>query len=147
MGYSAKVRGEAEYLFVRRGLSLEEIAGRTHVAKGTLARWSKQLEWVKKRDDFLHQSPSAPLEKLYDLRRRRIEDLGPAASPGDVDSLYKLDCMIERMEAKREAVGPILDVLGAFANFVARKCEPPVVDTLRNAIEQYLADLRSQAHG
>jgi len=147
MAHSKKTRGEAEYQFVRRGRTLQAIADDLDVSKGTLARWSTGGGWAAKRTEYLTESPDAPLRKLKNMRRRLIEEMPTDADPAAIDGLYKLDKMIEGMEAKRNAVGPALDVMESFAVFAAGHFDADTVNVIRAAAEKFLDHLRDEAQG
>ena len=134
----------AERLFVREGKSLEEIAAATAIGKATLARWSKDGEWVRKRAERNRESPQASIDKLKRQRELQITALGDGvASAEQIDALYKLNLMIEKMEASTGAIGPMLDTMGRFAEFVAANAQPEDCALLRDWIEKWFRKVRT----
>jgi hypothetical protein len=142
------LRIEAEQLFVRRGLTLVQVADQLHVSKGTLARWSFAGKWVERRQEFLTQSPTGPIETLKTRRVKIIDSLGTAdvKDPSLVDQLWKITRTIESLEARSEAIGPLLDAMEKFAQFVARTCDEVKAQTISAAVEDFLREERGHAY-
>ena len=90
--------------------------------QGALVKWSTQGEWVKKRRERQRESPQAALDILKRQRELQIKTIGTEtlAAPTEIDALHKLTQLIEKMESRIEAIGPMLDVMCRFAQFVAR---------------------------
>jgi hypothetical protein len=137
-------RVHAENLFVRDGKSIEEIAAATGISKGALGKWSKAGGWVQKRAERNRESPQVSIDKLKRQRELQIGAIGEgAASAEQIDSLYKLNLLIEKMEAGSGAIGPMLDVMGRFAEFVMREADDVGhVEVIREWIEKFLAEER-----
>jgi transcriptional regulator with XRE-family HTH domain len=144
---SQATRVEAEHLFTRRGMNLEEIAARLEISKGTLARWSFAGKWVEKRQEFLKQSPTGPIETLKNRRLKIIDSLGTSdvKDPSLVDQLWKITRTIESLEARTDAIGPILDAMEKFAQFVARTCDETKAQAISAAVEDFLREERGHA--
>lgn len=138
-------RAAAESFFVRDGKTLDQIADLTGVSSATLAKWSKSGQWVKKRAERQRESPEASLNRLKRQRELQVAALGDETVAGAeaIDALYKLNLLIEKMEASAEAIGPTLDVIGRFADFVMRHTDDPTrVEVLREWMEKFLAEER-----
>ena len=137
-------RAVAETLFVREGLSLEQIAAKTGVSAGSLKRWSAGGGWNAKRKEHQHESPAAGLEKLKRLRERLIADMPEDSSQNasQIDQLAKLDKSIAGMERRADTIGATLDVMMSFAQFVATNADAIECSVLRVWTEKFLAEER-----
>ena len=152
---SAALRADAENLFTRHGRSIDEVAAALHLSKGTLARWSKAGNWVARRQEFLKNSPTASIETLKKRRVKIIELMGAddASDAKLTDQLWKLTKVLESLEARADAIGPILDVMEKFARFVAQKAsdesdgsDSSEPDVIRRWTEQFLDQERRNAY-
>ena len=141
----AALRIEAEQLFVRHGRTIEDISSALSLSRGTVARWSKSGDWVRKRQEFLRESPLAPIETLKKQRLRVIELMPttPAPDAGLADQLWKITRTIESLEARGDNIGGTLDVIERFARFVARSCDEATAEAVRAATERFLAEERT----
>ena len=141
---SQSQRLDAEERFVRGGQSLDQISAAMGVSKGSLARWSAAGKWAEKRAVLRRESPSAAVNTLKRQRQMMIDLMaGPAAAdPAAVDALHKLTLIIEKMEARADAIGPTLDVMERFARFVAAHCSSDESATVRACAEKFLDEER-----
>jgi transposase len=139
-------RQQAESLFIREGMSLEEIATARGVSKATLARWSADGKWVDRRAEFRRESPTAALDKLKQRREKLCGLLGQdeEKDAGLTDQLYKIDIMIERREARIDALGPLMGAMERFAEWVAGNCDDATAATIQSATTQFLDSVRAE---
>jgi len=131
---------QALKLFVYDGKTCREIGKELHVHETTLAEWSKEGGWVQRRQDHQRGSSEATLDLLKHQRELLVETISvdKPANAGDIDTLHKLTMSIEKMESRMEAVGPMLDVIGRFARYVAANSERAECLVVRKWIEKYL---------
>lgn len=137
---------EAQSLYVRRGLTMEEIAKQLSVSTATIGRWAREGDWAAKRAEWLRSSAQAPLDKLRDRRLAIINKMStePTDDPTFEDRLVKLTTVIEKMEAKAEAIGPALDTMERFTRFAVTAVSEEDMKILRRAIEDFLAAVRRE---
>jgi transposase len=136
----------AENSFVREGKNLAEIAGQVGVSERTLDRWSKDGEWLKKRQEFQHESPQAALDMLKSAREMQIKKMrdNKRVTPKAIDTLHKLTALIEKMESRIEAIGPMLDTLERFAQFVGANADDEACAVLCEWTEKFLDEERGK---
>lgn len=154
MSKSQSERMTAEMLFVRQGMGLEAVAAQIGVSKATMARWSKEGEWSRKRDENRRQSSAPSIDLLKDRRLKLLERLADDPSAEDAgieDRLVKLNALIRELEDKN-SLGTQLDVMSAFAAFVAGQWSAGQADaekiaTVREAVESYLENVRREHNG
>ena len=139
---SSATRARAEDMAVREGRTLQEIAEFAGVSKTTVARWSKDGDWVEKRKRRQAENPQASLEKLHATRRRKLEAWPDDPSPGEIDALNKLDLVIAREEERVGGPGAALRVMEDFAAYVARTRDEKAAALIARAVEDYLGEVR-----
>jgi hypothetical protein len=141
---SQKERSEAESLFVRDCMTLDQIAAYVHVDRRTVGLWSSKGGWMKKRGEMLRESPQVALDVLKRQRELLIGKMPPdePAAADAIDALHKLSLLIEKMESRLDAVGPMLDVFARFAQFVATNADDAACAVLREWVEKFLDDER-----
>jgi hypothetical protein len=144
---SQKERSQAENLFVRDCMTLDQIAAHIHVDRRTVGLWSSKGDWMKKRREMLRESPQVALDVLKRQRELLIREMPPNKPAGaeQIDALHKLTLMIEKMESRLDAVGPMLDVFVRFAQFVATNADDAACAVLREWTEKFLDDERRRS--
>jgi transposase-like protein len=151
---SASERQTAETMFVRQGKTLAEIAGLIGVSKTTLANWSRDGEWVRKREERLRDNPLAGLDILKARRNAIYEKMGndPKADDASLeDRLSKIDVHIRNAEDPN-SLGTHLSVLEAFTDFVMTQWpagteHPEKGVAVREAVEAYLEAMKREHMG
>jgi hypothetical protein len=133
-------RMQALKKFVYEGKSCREIGDELHVHANTVQAWSKEGGWVQRRQDHQRGSSEATLDLLKNQRELLVAKIAvDKVAPADkIDTLHKLTMSIEKMESRMEAVGPMLDVIGRFARYVAANSERDECLVVRKWIEKYL---------
>ncbi|MGD1001867.1 MAG: hypothetical protein ABSA67_14325 [Candidatus Brocadiia bacterium] len=139
-----EVRRTAEHLFVREVKTLDEIALQTGFSRRTLARWSSKADWMRKRLEWQYESPRAALDILKKQRQFHMDAVGKkaAATPEALEALNKITLLVERLESHVEAIGPMLDTLERFAQFVGARAESEECAVLYKWTEQFLDEQR-----
>jgi hypothetical protein len=140
-------RAMAENLFVRECRTLDQIAARLGVNRRTVGQWSSKGGWMKQRGELLRESPQAALDVLKRQREMLITAMPRDAPAGadQIDALHKLTLLIEKMESRLDAVGPMLDVFARFAQFVATNADDAACAVLREWTEKFLNDERRRS--
>ena len=98
----AKARSMARQLYIKEGLSLEEVSQSTGETVKTLRAWRNLGEW-----DFLKGSIAKPeLDRLQELRGSLFDRIEAQLKDNklphtEIGLLAKVDRMIERQEIKR----------------------------------------------
>ena len=135
---------EAETLYVRRGRTMEQIADELSVARSTVGRWAAVGNWKRKRVDWLRNSPQAPLDKLRERRLQLIQGMAtdPDKDPTVEDRLSKITKIIEQMEARTEAVGPLLESMHRFVQWALTNLGEEAMNAIRDAVDGFLGDVR-----
>jgi transposase len=143
----------AETLFVCEGKSSREIAALLRAGKETVQRWARDGKWMARRRLRRTESPMASLELLKRERDRLIQTLaakppadGEASPEPDADenlqklnALQKLTQTIEKMESHPELeVGPMLETMNRFAEFVAARADANDLPVIRKSVEEFL---------
>jgi transposase len=142
----SKGRLNAETLFVCEGRTVAQIAAKLGLSEKTIAQWCAQGDWAQRRTERLRESPQAALDVLKHQRELLIQEFEKKnkkrAGPEEIDALQKLSLAIEKMESRTEAIGPMLDVLGRFAQFVTARADADECEVVRTWLESYLAEVR-----
>ncbi len=140
-----QIRRSAERLFVRDVKTLAQISAELGVPLRSLARWSRRGEWMRKRREWQHESPRAALDILKRQREKQmaaIRDNTAAAAPEAIDALNKISLVIEKLESHVEAIGPMLDTLERFAEFVGARADAEECAVLYKWTEKFLDEQR-----
>lgn len=141
----------AETMWVREGKTLTDIAKSLGKNRATLSRWRKAGNWDAKRSEYLQNCPQAVLDVLRRQRERMILDREKSATPDGqaaavdpayADSIYKITAVIEKLEAKSEAVGPVLDAMDRFVRWCRLELTESKFPIIAEAIEAFLTALR-----
>ena len=137
-------RLKALMMFVYEGKTCREIAAHFGVSGPTVASWSKEGGWFQRRREHERGSSQAALDVLQHQRELLIAEIGiENRAPAEViDTLHKLTMSIDKMESRLEGIGPMLDVVGRFARFVAAHADRAECLVVRNWIEKFLSEER-----
>ena len=102
---------------------------------------------MKKRQEMLRESPQVALDVLKRQREMLITEMprDKPASADQIDALHKLTLLIEKMESRLDAVGPMLDVFARFARFVGTNADDAACAVLREWTEKFLDDERRRS--
>ena len=141
-------RSNAEGMFVRQGLKLDEIAAKGIASRGALARWSKQGDWQRKREDF-RRGPQAALDALKTERANLISALATASEEKKlaiVDGIQKLTATLDSMERRSKAIETVLSVMEDFARFVSANTEndAAALEMMRVWLDKFLDHVRTE---
>jgi len=141
---SQEIRSAEENCFVREGRTLAQVAARLGVSHHTLVLWSRKGGWVKRRQEFQRESPQAALDILKGQRELQIKDIHQTkvATPEAIDALHKLTMLIDKMESRTEAIGPMLDTFERFAQFVGANADDADLAVISDWTEKFLDELR-----
>ena len=147
--YSWEVREDAEHLYVRKGLTFEEVAAETGVSVSQLKRWSEIGQWqelkknhfnLKRKKEMLHE---AQLEKA----------LG-TLDPQDIYALSRLETALKRSEpARKEQKEVEVDRPALFLEdlqFVAeilKEVDPEGLKVVAKSFELIVARFKKRANG
>jgi hypothetical protein len=141
---SQEERSEAETLFVCEGKTTEQIAAQMRISAATIQRWSSQGAWAQQRRARRLESPRLTLDVLKRQRDLQIQELDGNMPAGQeaIDRLHKLSLVIEKMESRLEAVGPMLDVFERFAKYVGTHADANALTVLRTWTQKFLEEER-----
>jgi len=143
----AKERLKAEMMFVQEGKTARAIAAALGVSENTLSAWVTRGQWVRQRRARLGGTSQATLDVLKRQRELLIGEIGVEhrAAPEQIDALHKLTLSIEKIESRMESIGPMLDAIGRFAEFVAAGADDADCATVRKWIEKYFDEQRRRS--
>jgi hypothetical protein len=141
---SHQIRLAAENLFVREGKTLKQAAAQLGVSRRALIEWSRHGGWMEKRQEFQRESPQAALDILKGQRELQIQKIRgkKKATPQAIDALHKLTLLIEKMESRTEAIGPMLDTFERFAQFVGTNADDAACAVICKWTEKFLDEQR-----
>ena len=134
----------AENRFVYRGKTMAEISRSLNVTRVSLAQWAHKGDWMKKRQERQRESPQAALDVLKNQRDLQMKAMGDdeVAAPEAINSLNKITLLIEKLESHVEAIGPMLDTLDRFAQFVGANADAEECAVLYKWTEKFLDEER-----
>ena len=138
-------RDHAETLFCVAGLTLAQVAAESGVGEGTLKRWSKEGDWVRKRDEQ-RAAPRRALDtvnlRIAALMDKMTED--PDQDAVIEDRLTKLLAIRDKIES-RYTIDGVLKVMDEFAMFTrGGQFDEADMNVLREAVAKFLAEKRKE---
>jgi hypothetical protein len=141
------LRLKAEMKFVREGKTCREIAAELGASLHAVEHWSRRGNWVLLRREQQGGTSRSTLDVLKRQRELLISSIGveSQADAEQIDMLHKLTMSIEKMESRMDSVGPILDVMGRFAEFVASRASDEDCRVIRTWIEKYFDELQGKS--
>jgi len=142
-------RDEALRLYVEQGLNQTEIAAVLDKSRNTISAWKRAdkaagRDWDQLRSQRVRKSPFTILEVLEARFERLVEaEEQHANDAGYDDRLWKLSKTIEARRERLADSDTVLTGLDVFGAWAAVSVDEPQLGSLRDAVAQCIADLRS----
>ncbi len=139
---------EAENLYVRKGMTLEQIANLLGISVQSLSRWKKRGDWGGKRKIFM-ASPSGAIGALEEVLRNKIEELRnlPAEEINSkrIDGITKLVASISRIRKEQDLRTQAIFVMQEFGRFIrARDLNQHDLDVVTKLIQEFFEFVRDK---